>query len=775
MNSKRFLRLMALGLLSFPVLMTSCFEDEMTDDPHYKPQVRTGSAYQQLQKDGSYTIFLQGVDLAGFTDIVDGKNLMTVMAPDDEAFQVYLDSLGYTSIQAMYDEDPQLVTKLIGFHLVHYAYDWNKFVNFRPEEGDGATVEQSNKNAGLYFKHRTHSSSPITIEYNDYLGTDVKVYHFDRLLPVFSNRFFQTLGVDAESNYKYFYPNSTWTGSRSDGGFNIANASVLDEESVITDNGYLYHIDQVLDPVESLHTTLKNNPNYSKYVELYDTYTSYVEDPTLSTDFGNGDKVYLHTHSASLPLPNIATEWSTTDYRDFKENCSQGYTIFAPSNEAIDKFFESYWTPEGGYANFDELDPLIKEFFIMQSFADVVYPVLPSMISPNWASGDNTKITDYYGTPLYEYINPETVADRKVCTNGFLYGMDNMEVPAIFSSVVGAAFNNKAYRNFLYVLSTSGLISSLSSKQMQFIAMMPDTTKFAENAANMPIQKSGNSYVIKVWDDVNGVYGDMSSSVAQGIVNMHVAPNVSELPEEGVAVVETNTPFNYLFVKDGKVTTNFLFNNQLSPEYADDPFVPFQEVYKGSNGVSYAYEGKDLFRAGSGDGLEHTLAVCNDVNYPYYLFSQLLQKSGMVVDGKIPSIVADPETRFIAFVPTNEAIKNHIEEIPGASSLKIADDYRVSGNVSSSNKTKLAAYLRSHFITSLLTPFAKYPYAGAGVQGTYDTFGSHALQLIDTGNTLQVNLVEGEATAPVNVVADYGYLPFAYQDGCFHFIEDILK
>ena len=45
-------------------------------------------AYQQLQKDGSYTIFLQGVDLAGFTDIVDGKNLMTVMAPDDEAFQV---------------------------------------------------------------------------------------------------------------------------------------------------------------------------------------------------------------------------------------------------------------------------------------------------------------------------------------------------------------------------------------------------------------------------------------------------------------------------------------------------------------------------------------------------------------------------------------------------------------------------------------------------------------------------------------------------------------
>lgn len=773
MKSKRFLRLMALGLLAFP-LMTSC-EDEMTDDPHYKPQVRTGSAYQQLQKDGNYTIFLQGVDLAGFTEIVDGKNLMTVMAPDDDAFKSYLESKGYSSIQAMYDEDPQLVIQLIGFHLMYYSYDWNKLVNFRPTEGDGATEEASNVMAGMYYKHRTHSSLPITIEYNSYLDKDVKVYHFDRLLPVFSNRMFQTLGIDAETNYEYFYPNTEWTGTRPNGGFNVANACVLDEENVITDNGYLYHVDQVLEPVESLHTTLKKDSNYSEYIKLYDTYTSYTEDVELSTDFGGGDKVYLHTHNVSLSLPNIASEWMVSNYRLFEYNCLGGYTIFAPTNEAIKKFFESYWTPEGGYTDFDNLDPLIKEFFIMQSFAHTNYPVFPSMISSTYTLLGGSPITDYFGTPLGEYINPETVTDRKVCSNGFLYGMDQMQVPAIFSSVIGAAFNNKAYRNYLYVLSASDLITSLASQQTSFIAMMPDTTKFALDAANMPIQKSGNSYAIKVWDEVNGVYGTMTSSVAQGIVNMHMAPNVSELPEEGLAVVETNTPFNYLFVKDGKVTTNYLFNNQLSPGYTGDPFVPFTKIYEGSNGTAYAYEGKELFQAGTGDGLEHILSVCNDVNYPYYLFSQLLQKSGMVLDGTIPSIVADPETRFIAFIPTNEAIKNNIKNIPGTSNLKIADDYRLSGTVSNNNKTKLAAYLRSHFITSMLTPFAKYPYAGGGIQGQFDTFGSHELQLTDTGSALQVKFVEGESSEPVNVLPDYGYLPFAYQDGCFHFIENILK
>lgn len=770
MKSKRFLKLMAWGLLSFPLILCSC-EDEMTDDPHYQPQVKTGSAYQQLLKDGNYTTFLQGVDLAKFTDIVDGKNLLTVMAPNDSAFKKYLEAEGFESIQDMYDQDPQLVTRLIGFHLMYYSYDWNKLVNFRPIEGDGATEEEKNLDAGLYFKHRTHSSSPITMEYDDVLGTNVKVYHFDRLLPVFSNRMFETLGIDAKKNYEYFYPNSTWNGSRAGGGFNVANASVLDDESVITDNGYLYHVDQVLEPVESLYETLKKNPDYSQYVELYDTYTSYVEDVDLSTDFGDGDKVYLHTHSGSLPLRDIALEWATSDYQQFQQNSMMGHTIFAPTNEAIAEFFDSFWTSEGGYTSFDDLDPLIKQFFIMQTFANYSFPIFPSMIE----NSVMYSLTDYFGMPIS--IDPQKVTDRSVCSNGFLYGMDNMPVPAIFSSVVGPAFNDVRFRNYLYVLSTSGLVTSLASDQMDFVALVPDTTKFALDAANMPIFKSGNSYSIQVWDDLNGVYGDMSESKARDIVNMHIAPGVSELPETGVSVIETNIPFNYLFVKDGMVTTNFLFNEQLSPEYTGTPYFAFEKVYDASNGTTYAYEGKELFQAGSGDGLEHVLAICNDPDYPYYLFSQLLQKSGMTVGDKIPSIVADMETRFIAFIPTNEAIKAHLSEIPGTKKLSIAaDGYRMEGNLTStSDKTKLREYLRSFFITSTWNTFSKYPYAGAGVQGVFTTTGSHSLQLTDTGTSLQVNFVEGEATSPVNVVADYGYLPFAYQDGCFHFIEDILK
>ncbi|MBQ8594172.1 MAG: fasciclin domain-containing protein [Bacteroidaceae bacterium] len=773
MQSKRFLKLIALGLLAFPVVFCSC-DDEMTDDPHYKPQVRTGSAYQQLEKAGNYTIFLEGADLAGLTPILDGKSLMTVMAPDDAAFQKYLEEKGYSSIKAMYDEDPQQVNRLIGFHMVRYAYDWKKFVNFDPQNGDaGPDPDEFVFMEGLYYKHRTYSTSPMTVEYDPALQKEVKVYHFDRLIPVFSNKMFETLGLDPAYNYEYFYPNTEWRGSRgSNGGFNIANAAVLDSANVITDNGYLYHVDQVLDPIESLYETLKQDENYSKYVTLYDQYSSYQEDPDLSLDYGNGDKVYLHLHNGTISLPNIATEWYLPDELNYAYNSRATYNIFAPSNEAVDKLFTDFWKEGCGYDRFEELDPLIQKYFIMQTFAYSFYdatlgPVFPEMIK------EGEVITDF-GTVLN--IDPDEVTDRKICTNGFLYGMDEMEVPVIFSSVVAPAFSNAAYLNHLYALDVSGLITSLASEDMKFVAMIPDTVKY--RVANMPIQKLGNAKVIKEWDDVNGVYSDMSPSTAQDIVNMHIVPNISELPTEGVEVLETSVPFNYWYVKDGKeITTNYMFNQYLSPEYSGNPFVSFEPLYDAFNGKAYTYGGETLFRAGTGDGLEHTLSICNDPTYPYYLFSQLLQKSGLAVEGLLPTIVA-PDSRFIVFVPTNEALKNAMKELPGCAGLKVADDYRLSGsNLNSTNKNKLAAYLRSYFITSTLTPFAKYPYPGAGIKGEFVTFGDYKLNVIDNGkgNDLQVNFVGGESTTPVKVVGEYGYLPFAYSDGCFHFIEDVLK
>lgn len=754
------------------LMMTSCIDD-LTTDPHYAiPSTLKGSAYETLQQAGNYGTFLKGVDLAGYKPIVDGKSDLTVLAPDDAAFERYLKEQGYNSIDEMYAADPLEVKKLIGFHLVYYSYDWNRFVNFRPGEGDGATPEELRVNAGCYYKFRTKSSDAISREWDPAQKDSVSVWHFDRFIPVFSGRLFETKGIDPKYNYEYFFPTTSWTGdyvpAGKQGGFNIADASVLNDGDVITDNGYLYYVDRVIRPLETIYTELKNNPDYSDYFELYEGYREYTKDAQLTTDFGGGTDLYLHG-SSLLP---IAYEWPTNTYRQADVNGREGYNIFAPSNAAVHNFFTSYWTKESGYTNLYDLDPLILRYFIYQSFGDEHSIAFPEEIK-------NRTVLTQFGTPIN--IDPDHVTWRQMCCNGVLYGMDAMEAPAIFTSVIGSAFRDVRYLPFLYALDGSDLVLSLASQKAHFVALIPDTTQF--KGSEMKLENITGGRELQVWSDEAGAYTALSGSAMRSLVNMHVSTAVDELKTEGLQVVETNTAFNYWYVVDGKITTSALFNRQLNPTWTGDIYFSFSPLERDAthsdggqwdNGRAYTYASPQLFAEAEGDPLRRTLAVCNDRSYPYYLFSQLLVKAGLVTDQLLT--VATADARFIAFVPTNEAIRQHILDIPGCNSLTVSDDYVLGGTISSANKAKLASYLRSCFILSDLSPFSVYPYPGSGLSGTFDTSGTNKLVLTDDGTTLTVGFAGSDAVpATLYDTERFHSLPFAYGDGCFLLLNDILQ
>lgn len=756
--------------------MVGCQED-LADNDHYKPQSSTGNAYEVLQAEGNHSIFLKGVDLSGYQQIVDGKSILTVMAPSDDAFTQFLADKGYASIDEMNTSDPQYLKKLIGFHLMYYAFDWDKMVNFRPDEGDGATDDEKAMYAGLYYKHRTRSQNPIEREArvkltaNAINDTTVTLYHYERYLPVFSNKFFETKGIDAAYNYNYFYPNTEWgnkAASGADGYFNVSNAAVTDASAVITDNGYLYHVDHVLEPLNTIYDELANNPDYSDFLSLYNTYSSYVQvDDEVATELGK--VAYLHYHD---PLPNIALEWPSTNYLQFSQLEMMGYNLFVPTNAALDNFFKTFWTAEGGYSQLSDLDDKILYYFIYQSFASNGMIMFPEEIT-------NGYVKTPYGTTIN--IDPEKVTDRHICANGALYGMDQMEAPAIFSSVVGPAFKDTTYLYYLYALDGSDLMLSLASDNSQFVTLMPSNEQLRNAELPLRLFQSEDGKTLQQFSTDAGDYADMGSSAKLNMVNIHTATNVSELPAEGTSVIKSNTAYNYWFVRDGKITCSNSFNQLLNPSYTSDPFVGFHEITNNgsawSNGRSYSYDATAPFEATSGEGLSHMFAVGNDKNYPYYMFSQLLQKAGMIEDGALSTTVVATGTRFIAFVPSNDVLTAKLNELPGCGKLSINDDGSIKGTLTSSNKSLLAAYLRSYFVTSLQNTFSDYPYPGSTCNGLFYTMGNYGkMQINDNGSSLSVKFVDDESVGnEVSVSSAYYNLPFAFSDGCFHIIDDILN
>ena len=206
MNRKRHWLLL---LLLSPFFL-SC-EDKM--DEHYeKPEWLKGTAWEVLSNEygGKFSMFLEAAELSGFKPILDGKSVATVMAPDNDAFAAYLEEHGYVSVKDIPTDD---LKKLIGYHLIYYSYSKSDLENFRPE--DSATSKDDDDDdelgvlqPGMYYKFRTHSTSPITKEVDPSTNNTVTVYHLERFLPVFSHHIFASKGIDAKKNYEFFYPNS---------------------------------------------------------------------------------------------------------------------------------------------------------------------------------------------------------------------------------------------------------------------------------------------------------------------------------------------------------------------------------------------------------------------------------------------------------------------------------------------------------------------------------------------------------------------------------------
>ena len=773
-------------MVTLPLLALSSCQDDLASDSHYKaPDFLVGNAVKVLENDGNYTTFLHGIELIGYTDVVNTQ-LLTVLAPTDEAFARFLSEKGYASIDDMYAKNPEMVKQVITYHLIYFAMDWEKMTNFRPTEGDGATLEDKARLAGMYNRYRTRCQMPMTREYNNASSVrdDVDVIHYDRYLTVFSEKLFRTLGIDAAANYNYFFPDTKWNPTGNPDGFNIMNAAVLDNEAVVTDNGYLYHIDHVLEPCGTIYEELSTRQDYKMFTTLFDQYAYYQRDVIESEK--RGYEVY---GKRFRDLPDIAMEWASSNYEDFGINGFSSYNVMAPTDEAMRKMFSEYWEPGCGYNSVETLNPLIQRIMLNECIfnPDIMdnggrftsYMCFPSYI-------DNQRATSSFNTLIT--TSSSAFEQRITCNNGIILGTSKMEVPGVFASVVGPSFKDVRYLPYLYVLDGSNTLTNFGSNATKHVALVPDTAQFTAERMRLfrTVVDGVSEYALQQWNDEASDYANMGSSMMKNIVNMNTADEVGEIPMKGTAVIETNVSYNYWYVRDGKITTNALFNQQLNPTFSDEIWYEFKEIERGgdktwSNGRAYSYSYPGIYQPVTAQSLEQELSQNNDRNYPYYCFSQLLRLSGLAAEGAFTRTGANTvrtdqsmnDNRFIAMIPTNDAIKANLKDLPGCANLSISEQYAISGKPTNAQKEQLAKYLLTYFIVRDRCSFAAYPYLGSTCKGDFATGGTYGITINDNGSTLSVSAT-GQAEA-IQVVGTYSYLPFAFSDGAFQLLDGVLK
>ena len=179
---KKITHLWSVLLIGIVVSFSSCLSE--LEKYYQTPDWLKGNAWEVLEAKGNFKLFLAAVERTDFKDLVQGKGVITVIAPTDEAFQAYLNAHNYATVADIPDS---VITKLVGYHLVFYSFNKEQFLNYKPNG-----IESTNSKPGMYYKYRTKSRDAISTEFDQAYNKNRKVMHQDRFLPVFSDDFVQS-------------------------------------------------------------------------------------------------------------------------------------------------------------------------------------------------------------------------------------------------------------------------------------------------------------------------------------------------------------------------------------------------------------------------------------------------------------------------------------------------------------------------------------------------------------------------------------------------------
>lgn len=713
--------------------ITGC-NNEM-DKFYERPDFLQGNAYEVLQKRGNYSLFLKAVEQAGYLEMLQGHGLCTVFAPNDEAFATYLKRHGYTDMASV---PADMLNILVGVHLLKYSYTKDLLMDFRPQG-----IQNTETNDGIYYKHMTYAKENSEVLTDKY-GSKYKVYRKEKQLPVFSSDLFRGKEINAEYNYKYFFPDSKWYGDNKT--LYVANAGVT-EYDIPTDNGYVFLVDEVVEPLRTVYDALHDRATYSVFSGLYDKFGSFSYNSSISSSHGQpGDSLYLYFHK---PLPSIYGE-ETGSLLDFASGqavsiasqSGNAYNMYAPDNAAMEYFLSTYLP---GYTDYEDV-PYLPVYYLLSEHA----PQTRSIVFPEEIS--KRKINSDFGL-VYDF-DVDNLACKEMCSNGPFYGLKEVIVPIVYRSVTGDVLSSPDYKIFTHLLYKTG-------EMMQLVDAEGLTNKYTLFAVPDAVFNEWG-YFYKV--DASGAFKE--ATIQLDGKNITTAQMIAVMDMHVVAQEIGNFEKQAIYETRGGGYVRVWNKGIFGEEKGAIPYTVERQksVNKTTNGITYRTSG--ILTKIQSDGISLNTILQYD---EYREFYTLLGRAGLIDKNGEVSLL--DQTKFMLFVPTNEALQRVAASIP-------------------QEPEELIGWLKYYFVSLNYNSILSYIYPGIENKYRYGNFSTlvpdetlsdgdkvvfKSIRIEDNEDQSVFRLKIGNNTGSrvVHTLADE--FPVFARDGIIYRIDDIIQ
>ncbi|WP_345950225.1 fasciclin domain-containing protein [Mucilaginibacter sp. PAMB04274] len=664
------------------VFFGSCRKEK--EEFYERPENLAPPIYQVLASKGNFTTLLAVIDKSGYKNTLSNAGYWTLFAPNDAAFQKYFSEKN-TSLAAM---DSVTARKIVTYCLVYNAFQTNHIADFQSTaQPVGWVANAAYKRRTAYYDGFYTGTGPdganSTLLSSNRNGSYLLNDNNNKHIPYFYSTYMTARNL-TESDYKYFFPNSTYNG------FNVVDAQVLSRD-ILAENGVIHEIDRVVLPLPNLEDQLASNPQYSLYKRILERFmVTYATSNDINNRYriltGKSNNVYVKFYN-----PTLAFSPNNENFLKTQENDAQsdGYTMFIPTNDVLYKYLndvvlEFFKTTPNQQLSNAEIDALVNTLP-----PNIVTDLLNAHLFQTtvWPS-KFTATANFLNEPARFNVNTDII-DRKFCSNGIFYGTNQPQRTNVFSTVFARAYLDPRNYSIMTTLLNNGLRTIVSNPNLRYtVFMMPDAALRAAgynyDAATTTYSFTSNGATVTG----NGVRDQLLRILQLSIVP---TPN-NELDNlSGNGIIETvNGEYirwdNNIISSGGTVEKGLTFRAVDSKTYVNG-----KVYYLDNNGLLF-YPEKTIPQ-------EILFNNADNSSSPYYAFYQYLKNSQIynAVTQDITGLTVGAS--YTVLIPTNAAIAQAVRDgiLPGTAATGVPN-FTPS---LSTDKDKVSRFILYHIINGL--------------------------------------------------------------------------
>jgi len=411
----KILRISSLFLFCF-LFITGCVKKEFK--AYYaRPDNLAQPIYQQLEARKNFTSLLVCIDKANYKQTLSNAGYWTFFAPNDAAFQKYFTENGISSAA---DIDSETAKKIVTYSLVYNAFRKDQLSDY--QSSAGVIPNQAFKRKTVYYDFvQTESGSLRKIVATNRNGSYVAGDNNNKSIPYFTDNYMTAKGLTA-ADYNFFFPNTTYSG------FNVAGASVVNAD-IAAENGIIHEIDNVVLPSLSIDQYIISNPDYSEFRILLSKLSAFSYNADLTHRYnvltGSTDSVFVKSYNSLLGFsPNNENYLlGNTDSQ------IGGYTLMAPTNTQLLAYTKKLLTY---YGSFENAPPeVLTDFVNAHMWSNVVWP--------------KNIMVSYNVQTEYPTFTSGNIIDKKLLSNGIVYGTNKVQDANVFRTVYSKPYLNPNY------------------------------------------------------------------------------------------------------------------------------------------------------------------------------------------------------------------------------------------------------------------------------------------------------------------------------------------